>query len=62
MCQRIGLPLISTIGFGMRLVSSERRVPIPPARMRTFIVSYCVIGLWIWKIYNPTILGFTNMQ
>ena len=37
MCQRIGIPPISTIGFGRTLVSSLSRVPIPPARMTVFI-------------------------
>ena len=37
MCQRIGLPPISTIGFGRVAVSSLRRVPRPPARMTAFI-------------------------
>src|SRR5262245_30958852 len=37
MCQRIGRPPISTIGFGRTSVSSERRVPRPPARTTTFM-------------------------
>src|SRR5437868_6219354 len=37
MCQRIGRPPISTIGFGRVLVSSAMRVPMPPARITTFI-------------------------
>ena len=37
MCQRIGLPPISTIGFGLTFVSSLRREPNPPARMTSFI-------------------------
>ena len=36
MCQRIGLPPISTMGFGRTEVSSEMRVPSPPARMTAF--------------------------
>ena len=36
MCQRIGLPPISTIGFGLTAVSSESLVPSPPARMTAF--------------------------
>lgn len=32
MCQRIGLPPISTIGFGFVAVSSLMRVPRPPAK------------------------------
>ena len=37
MCHRIGRPPISTIGFGRTSVSSDRRVPSPPARITTFI-------------------------
>src|SRR3989337_898758 len=37
MCQSIGRPPISTIGFGFTSVSSTRRVPTPPARMATFM-------------------------
>lgn len=36
MCQSIGFPPISTIGLGLRSVSSERRLPLPPARITTF--------------------------
>ena len=36
MCQRIGLPPISTIGFGRTAVSSLSREPNPPARMTAF--------------------------
>src|SRR3954451_2042370 len=36
MCQRIGLPPMSTIGFGRNSVSSRIRVPCPPQRMTTF--------------------------
>ena len=36
MCQRIGLPPISIIGFGMRWVSSPMRTPRPPQKMTTF--------------------------
>src|SRR6266496_265748 len=35
MCQRIGRPPISTIGFGRTSVSSASRVPSPPARITT---------------------------
>ena len=49
MCQRIGHPPISTIGFGFQVVSSCRRVPKPPASITTLrwvriffgIVFYC---------------------
>src|SRR5947209_3697426 len=37
MCQRIGLPPTSTIGLGRRSVSSDNRVPRPPARMTVFM-------------------------
>src|ERR1700722_842900 len=36
MCQRIGRPPISIIGFGRSADSSERRGPMPPARMMAF--------------------------
>src|SRR3954469_25258191 len=32
------MPPISTIGFGLTTVSSERRLPSPPAKMTTFIL------------------------
>ena len=38
MCQRIGRPPISTMGFGRNSVSSLKRVPMPPARMTAFIL------------------------
>jgi energy-coupling factor transporter ATP-binding protein EcfA2 len=41
-CQRIGLPPISTIGLGLVPVSSEIRVPRPPANITTFIISICL--------------------
>ena len=37
MCQRIGLPPISTIGFGLIDVSSASLEPKPPAKITTFI-------------------------
>jgi hypothetical protein len=37
MCHKIGLPPISTIGFGRTEVSSLIRVPSPPARITAFI-------------------------
>ncbi len=36
MCQMIGMPPISIIGFGLVSVSSAKRVPRPPARITTF--------------------------
>src|SRR5258708_5590015 len=35
MCQRIGSPPISTIGLGLTSVSSDNRLPVPPARIAT---------------------------
>ena len=37
MCHRIGFPPISIMGLGLRWVSSEMRVPRPPAKMTVFI-------------------------
>src|SRR5688572_5442696 len=37
MCHKMGLPPTSTIGFGRSVVSSDRRVPSPPARITAFI-------------------------
>src|SRR5437762_493204 len=36
MCQSIGLPPISTMGFGRTAVSSLSREPNPPAKMTAF--------------------------
>src|SRR5437867_4202457 len=48
MCQRIGLPPISTMGFGLMTVSSASLVPWPPASMMTFIViSNSHFGFWL---------------
>lgn len=40
MCQRIGMPPISIIGLGLRCVSSEIRVPSPPARITAFMIKF----------------------
>src|SRR5215831_15474502 len=45
MCQRIGLPPISTMGFGLTCVSSLNREPKPPARMTAFIESLSSLGI-----------------
>jgi hypothetical protein len=37
MCHKIGLPPTSIIGFGLEELSSEIRVPKPPAKMTAFI-------------------------
>src|SRR5919201_339801 len=45
MCHMIGLPPISTIGFGLTWVSSLRREPNPPARMTVFIAQLSAVEL-----------------
>ena len=40
-CHKIGLPPISIMGLGFRWVSSEMRVPRPPANMTAFIMNLC---------------------
>src|ERR1700712_3436229 len=37
MCQRIGFPPISPLGFGRPDVSSANRLPSPPARITAFM-------------------------
>src|SRR5437762_13804643 len=54
MCQRIGRPPISIIGFGRKCDSSEIRVPRPPARMTAFMDAYMDSFAWLatparWK-------------
>jgi hypothetical protein len=44
-CHRIGFPPISTIGFGRRVVSSDSRVPHPPARITAFMLISSLIRL-----------------
>src|SRR5438874_2031860 len=44
MCQRMGFPPISTMGFGLTAVSSVRRVPTPPARITAFIDERRLVG------------------
>src|SRR5690606_33100470 len=38
MCQRIGRPPISIMGLGRSWLSSEIRVPSPPASITTFVI------------------------
>jgi hypothetical protein len=38
MCQRIGIPPISTNGFGTMVVSSLSLVPKPPASITAFMI------------------------
>jgi hypothetical protein len=42
-CQRIGFSPISTMGLGLNMLSSEIRVPNPPASITTF-TSYRLIA------------------
>jgi hypothetical protein len=44
MCHKIGLPPISTMGFGLTEVSSEILVPSPPARMTAFTTHILLFG------------------
>src|SRR5262245_16676752 len=37
-CQRMGLPPMSMSGFGIAAVSSDSRVPNPPAKITAFIL------------------------
>ena len=55
MCQSIGFPPISTIGFGLISVSSERRVPNPPANNSTFIFYLFSFFKYLF-VYNLKIL------
>src|SRR5688500_199621 len=45
MCQRIGRPATSIIGFGRYSVCSRKRVPLPPHRITTGVSSDIVIPL-----------------
>src|ERR1700687_2390941 len=56
MCQRTGRPPISIIGFGFTVVSSEMRVPNPPAKMMT---SMDRLGHSIQGIYSDKSIGQT---
>src|SRR4051812_47946725 len=47
-CHRMGLPPISIIGLGRISVSSERRVPKPPAKITTFTAS----SSRVWRVKN----------
>ena len=55
-CQRMGLPPISTIGFGRMVVSSDSRVPNPPAKMIAFIrfLSFFRKCVLLVAVINPT--------
>jgi hypothetical protein len=45
MCQRIGFPPISIIGFGLRWVSSLSREPTPPVSMTAFTTHLASAGI-----------------
>ena len=54
MCQRTGFPPISIIGLGFKLVSSESRVPSPPAKITAFKLTSNQIGFdHIPSFLNP---------
>lgn len=54
MCQSIGRDPISTIGFGLMVVSSASRVPFPPAKIATFIRLPCPsIPALAWFLGSP---------
>ena len=57
MCQRIGFPPTSTIGFGRNSVSSRSRVPRPPARMTAFIRSPSSVAFIRSMVPVPTRTG-----
>ena len=66
MCHNIGLPPISTIGFGFNSVSSDNLVPSPPANITTFIFNpyYLLIIFSINKLVTPNsfILSFASVN
>src|SRR5215203_4846563 len=64
MCQRIGMPPISIIGFGRSAVSSPSLVPRPPARMTVFInpPSRAPVANAPWRrLVNKRYLLLTNL-
>src|SRR6478609_11759047 len=63
MCQSIGLPPISTIGFGRTAVSSLSREPKPPARITAFTakeVSYRDTGCDVPRTSPPAASACTR--
>ena len=54
MCQRIGFPPTSTIGFGRSTVSSLSLVPIPPAR----ITALGILGKLLMAHFKPILHAF----
>src|SRR6266849_10069444 len=49
MCQRIGFPPISTIGFGLTWVSSLNLEPKPPARITAFMKKLASWETRLWR-------------
>ena len=49
MCQRMGLPPISTMGLGLNSVSSRSLVPLPPQKSITFINALDLLGVGVWR-------------
>src|SRR5262245_31887576 len=68
-CQSMGFPPISTMGFGLMVVSSDRRVPNPPARIATFMSvsfeSFCVEEcpkLYLWFPAKNLVLSILKIR
>lgn len=68
-CHKMGFPPISTMGLGLTTVSSLRRVPSPPARITTFVLTtrntltlnyYYTIYEWMQKMYLGRNRGFIH--
>jgi hypothetical protein len=53
MCQRIGFPPISIIGFGFKTLSSLIRVPRPPANNTAFIKPPGLAQLLLRSEFSP---------
>ncbi len=58
MCHTIGFSPISTIGLGLMSVSSEMRVPSPPAKITT---SYILIYYFCPNIHHAFFLNFSRL-
>ena len=60
MCQSTGMPPISSMGLGLYWLSSEIRVPYPPARITTFIsLRLSFSFLFQSKLIIKTIIYYT---
>lgn len=60
-CHKIGLPPISTIGFGLTDVSSLIRVPSPPANITAFIFAIALFSQPVNLILRRSI-NLTNLS